>query len=66
MSDWRTNAPLGPWCITWDISNSWEDDIDRLMRAVIATWQPVPHSIAEYEPLRGKQYKDKRLGKIWL
>lgn len=65
MKDWKVDAPLGPWCITWDIPNAWEDEVTRLARAVIATWQPVEHSIAEYVPVKTKSYKTK-IGKIRL
>lgn len=62
---WDVDAPLGPWCVTWDIPNSWEDDLTRLKRAVIATWQPVPGTSISPEPIPAKRFKSK-LGEMWL
>ncbi|KKM74308.1 hypothetical protein LCGC14_1401720 [marine sediment metagenome] len=56
---------FGPWCLTWDIPNAWEDPLVQLGRAVVATWQPLPHSIAELIPNQAKRYKSK-LGGFWL
>ncbi len=67
--DWRVDAPLGPWCVTWDIPNPWDDDLTRLARAVIATWTPVRMYMGELIPPKAKRYKKNnknKLGEVWL
>lgn len=57
-------AVFGPWCLTWDIPSQSDSPLEQMGRAVIATWQPVPHSIAELEPMRAREHKTGRLGRI--
>ena len=66
MTSWDTDATLGWWCVTWDIHNPWDDELTRLKRSVIATWQPVEMWQGQLELLRAKRYQNKVLGTIYL
>ncbi|KKN68926.1 hypothetical protein LCGC14_0445830 [marine sediment metagenome] len=60
---WKTTAPFGEWCTTWDIPSALDDEETRLMRSAIAMWQPgfdAPNFV------RLSEFKDKYLGRVCL